>query len=123
MSVAARLQIKGGQSVSLLHVPGDVHIDLPEGCTAAAGPDTAHAVIVFAANRAELGERAEPFVAAARRDALAWIAYPKAGQLDTDLNRDLLWELLSGQGIRPVRQVAVDMVWSALRFRPDPSPA
>lgn len=123
MSVAARLQIKGGQSVSLLHVPDDVHIDLPEGCTAAADPDTAHAVIVFATNRAELGERAEPFVAAARRDALAWIAYPKAGQLDTDLNRDLLWELLSGQGIRPVRQVALDMVWSALRFRPDPSPA
>ncbi len=36
----------------------------------------------------------------------------------TDLNRDSLWELLSGDGIRPVRQIAIDDTWSALRFRP-----
>src|SRR5580700_2276887 len=50
------------------------------------------------------------------RDAGA--AYPKAGQLGTDLNRDRLAAALEGQGIRPVRQVALDDVWSALRFRP-----
>ena len=51
---------------------------------------------------------------------LTWIAYPKAGQLETDLNRDILWELLDGKGVRPVRQVALDDTWSALRFRPAP---
>ena len=54
----------------------------------------------------------------ARRDKLAWIAYPKAGKLGTDLNRDLLSAALAGEGVQPVRQVAIDEVWSALRFRP-----
>lgn len=45
-------------------------------------------------------------------------AYPKAGQLGTDLNRDILGGALAGEGVQPVRQVAIDEVWSALRFRP-----
>ena len=75
-------------------------------------------MILFAASRADLAERGGPFIVAAQRDALAWVAYPKAGQLDTDLNRDSLRELLGGHDIRPVRQVAIDTTWSALRFRP-----
>jgi hypothetical protein len=73
---------------------------------------------MFVTNRAELDQRARPFLEAASRDALAWLAYPKAGQLDTDLNRDSLWELLGARGIRPVRQIAIDDTWTALRFRP-----
>jgi len=57
-------------------------------------------------------------ISAAGRDALAWIAYPKAGQIGTDLNRDSLAAAAREQGVRPVRQVAIDEVWSALRFRP-----
>ena len=38
----------------------------------------------------------------------------------TDLNRDTLARHLAPHGIRPVRQVAVDELWSALRFRPSP---
>jgi hypothetical protein len=45
-----------------------------------------------------------------------------------DLTRDTLWPVLGEYGMRPVSQVAVDEVWSALRFRPlkvgePPSPA
>ena len=40
----------------------------------------------------------------------------KAGQLGTDLNRDILAAALAGQGVQPVRQVAIDETWSALRF-------
>jgi hypothetical protein len=49
---------------------------------------------------------------------LTWVAYPKAGQLGTDLNRDKLAALLKADGVRPVRQIAIDDVWSALRLRP-----
>lgn len=51
-------------------------------------------------------------------DRLAWIAYPKAGQLGTDLNRDILWQHLLPRGITGVRQISIDDVWSAMRFRP-----
>lgn len=118
MSLAKKLQIKEGQSVSVLHAPTGFEIDLPGKNRKPSIAKAADVVIVFATNRADLGKRADPFVEAARRDALAWIAYPKAGQLNTDLNRDSLWQLLESRGIRPVRQVAIDDVWSALRFRP-----
>jgi hypothetical protein len=118
VDVGAKLQIKPGVSVALLHVPPDVAIDLPEGCMTTSDPAGAEAVVVFVTNRDELAERAEPAVNAALRDALAWVAYPKAGKLGTDLNRDTLREVLGARGIDTVRQVAIDDVWSALRFRP-----
>jgi len=43
------------------------------------------------------------------------IAYPKANK--TDINRDSLWPILAEFGMRPISQVAIDDVWSALRFR------
>jgi hypothetical protein len=49
---------------------------------------------------------------------LTWVSYPKAGQLSTDINRDTLAALLAESSIQPVRQIAIDNVWSALRFRP-----
>ncbi len=61
---------------------------------------------------------AAPAIEAARQDRLAWVAYPKAGKLGTDLNRDILAALLTAEGVQPVRQVAIDETWSALRFRP-----
>jgi hypothetical protein len=37
--------------------------------------------------------------------------------MGTDLNRDILWKRLEKLGVQPVRQIAIDDVWSALRFR------
>jgi hypothetical protein len=116
--IGAKLQLKSGQSVTLIGVPEDVTVDLPDEATVAADPSTADAVVVFARNQAELETRAAPLVDAARRDAVAWVAYPKAMKLGTDLNRDRLRDLLAERGIQPVRQVAIDDTWSALRFRP-----
>jgi hypothetical protein len=85
-----------------------------EGVTAVGPPDSADVVVAFVRTRAELATLAAPAIEAARRDQLAWIAYPKAGKLGTDLNRNTLCEPLAGQGVQPVRQVAIDEVWSAL---------
>jgi hypothetical protein len=114
MTIAQKLQLKPGQVVVVLGAPPGADLDLPQGASDPGEPD---AVLLFVRNRAELDERAAPVVEAAGRDALAWVAYPKAGQLDTDLNRDTLAALLTERGVRPVRQVAIDDVWSALRFR------
>jgi hypothetical protein len=67
---------------------------------------------------ADLTARGGLVVEAAKADRLTWVAYPKAGQLGTDLNRDIIWRHLLTQGIQGVRQVAIDDVWSAMRFRP-----
>jgi hypothetical protein len=73
---------------------------------------------VFVGNRSELVEHESAFLGHARADQLTWVAYPKAGQLGTDLNRDTLAAALRDNGVRPIRQVALDATWSALRVRP-----
>jgi len=75
-------------------------------------------VLVFISRVADIDGVGAPLVEAARADRIAWAAYPKAGQLGTDLNRDVLAKELQKRGAEPVRQVALDEVWSALRFRP-----
>jgi hypothetical protein len=116
MDLTAKLQIKPGQQVAVIAAPGDA----PPigGSDPAVSPAGADAVIAFTRSREELATVAAPAIEAARGDRLAWIAYPKAGKLGTDLNRDTLAAALSGHAIAPVRQVAIDETWSALRFRP-----
>ena len=52
-------------------------------------------------------------------DAVVWLAYPKASSkhLRCEFTRDSGWAILGAAGFEPVRQVAVDEDWSALRFR------
>jgi hypothetical protein len=111
--VAQKLQVKNGSKVRVVNPPDGVDLDVN---TTEAEP--AGAILVFVKNQAELAQHAGAAIEAARIDLISWIAYPKAGQLGTDLNRDVLWKLLGDRGVRPVRQVGIDHVWSALRFRP-----
>ena len=114
MDVRGKLQIKPGQSVAVLNGPPG--LVLPGVLTAATAAD-ADVVVAFVARRDDLPS-AQQAIAAARADRLAWISYPKGGQLGTDLNRDRLVAALSAHGVQPVRQVSIDGIWSALRFRP-----
>jgi hypothetical protein len=52
-------------------------------------------------------------------DATLWIAYPKgtSKRYKCDFNRDTGWGVLGQLGFEPVRQIAIDEDWSALRFR------
>ena len=118
MDVTAKLQIKAGQRVATVAASSDVPAVAAADANPPAEPADADAVIAFARNKAELATVAAPAVEAARQDRLAWVAYPKAGKLGTDLNRDILAALLTAEGVQPVRQVAIDETWSALRFRP-----
>lgn len=102
----------------MLHPPQGFFLDRPAGGSVIAQPTAADAVVVFVTTRAELDQRAAPAVAAAMADRLAWVAYPKAGKLGTDLNRDSIAAAMVERGVQPVRQVAIDETWSALRFRP-----
>lgn len=114
MTVGAKLQIKAGQSIAVFGLPAGVDLELPDHIEAAGAPEVA---IGFAANAASADEL-HVVIASAITDRIAWIAYPKAGQLGTDLSRGKLVALMAEHNLQPVRQVAIDAVWSALRFRP-----
>ncbi|HEY3878179.1 MAG TPA: hypothetical protein VGM12_06220 [Trebonia sp.] len=118
MDISSKLQVKPGQTLAVVARPADVPPLADAAANPAAAADQADAVIAFVRLAGELDTVAAPAVAAARAGRLSWIAYPKAGQLGTDLNRDVLAGLLGARGVQPVRQVAIDGTWSALRFRP-----
>jgi hypothetical protein len=117
VDLAGKLQIKAGSRVAVVAAGPDAP-DLPGLGEAVTDPVAADAVIAFARCSADLAGPASAAIDAGRQDKLAWIAYPKAGQLGTDLNRDILVGALTARGVRGVRLVAVDDVWSALRLRP-----
>jgi hypothetical protein len=114
MSLAKKLNIKDGMKMQVIGKPTGVTMD-DVTSTKSAKSD---GVLVFVTSLAEVDSKCGPLVEAARNDRLAWVAYPKAGQMGTDLNRDVLWKHLLKQGIQGVRQIAIDDVWSAMRFRP-----
>lgn len=118
MDISKKLQIKAGKAVFVKNPPDGFLLDLPETARRVDTADGADAVLVFVKDSSELAAHAKPFIDAARRDAIAYVAYPKAGQLGTDLNRDILWGRVAKEGLRGVRQVSLDYVWSAMRFRP-----
>jgi hypothetical protein len=52
-------------------------------------------------------------------DSVLWFAYPKGtSKIKTDINRDTI--RLTGEefGIKTVTAIAINDIWSALRFRP-----
>jgi hypothetical protein len=114
MSLAKKLNLKPGMTVRVIGKPSGV--DLDDVRTGATPKEDA--VLLFVKSVADLDAKGAPAIDAAREDRIAWIAYPKGAQLQTDLNRDILWKHLQKHGIQGVRQISIDDVWSALRFRP-----
>ncbi len=52
-------------------------------------------------------------------DAVVWFAYPKQSSKNyrSEIDRDHGWKVLGRAGFEPVRMVAIDADWSAVRFR------
>jgi hypothetical protein len=88
---------------------------LPDGATHANEPAQASVAVVFAADAVSLRAVLDQHKAGLGAPGAFWVAYPKANR--TDINRDSLWPILAEYGMRPNSQIAIDDVWSALRFR------
>jgi len=75
--------------------------------------------LAFGEKGADIEKAAAAVTKVLEGDAVCWFAYPKgtSKKFESDVNRDDMWELLSRFGVRPVRQIAIDDDWSALRFR------
>jgi hypothetical protein len=120
--LASKLQIKTGQNLVVLHAPQGMPVTLQSELpgigvrTASAGP--ADAVLLFVGSLAEVARLLEGAVEAVVPGGPFWIAYPKGSSgVATDVNRDRLWATIEPRGWRPVRQIALDDTWTAMRFR------
>lgn len=76
-------------------------------------------LLAFCTKQAEVDALAGVCAEQTVGDAVVWVAYPKGSskRYRCEFNRDNGWAALGAQGFEPVRQVAIDEDWSALRFR------
>jgi hypothetical protein len=120
--VAKKLHMKPGVRALIIAAPPGYRKllePLPEGTVVSSnGKGTYGFVQIFATKLSEIGRCVEAMDRHAAPEALTWIAYPKlTSGMESDLNRDVICKAVEGTGWRPVAIVAIDEVWSALRFR------
>ena len=117
-----KLRIKPGLRLWLVNVPKQI----AEAITAGAeielvgGHEPMDGVIAFAETRAEVDSFAQQILAVLPKDGLLWFAYRKGRAAKASgLNRDIGWGVLADANWRPVRSVAIDEIWTGLRFKPE----
>jgi hypothetical protein len=121
--IVKKLGLKPGMRALVMAAP-DGYISrlssLPEGVEIATKPTATYEFVQFFATRmTEIEKSAPGLLQRAAPGAVFWITYPKkTSGIDSDLSRDVLAAAMTNQGWRPVSIVALDEVWSALRFRP-----
>jgi hypothetical protein len=116
-SVADKLLIKPTTTLWSSHPPRLELVEpLPTGVRRVDAPEQARTALVFADDAASLRDLLAAHQERLARAEVLWVANPKGNR--TDINRDSLWPILGEHEMRPVTQVSIDQVWSALRFRP-----
>jgi len=121
-AILKKLLIKPGMKVAIVNAPTgylEKFTPLPTGSELIEKPDkTVDFAILFAKNGSEVEQFAGRVIKVVKPDGLLWIAYPKGGaKAGTDINRDILWEKMKKYSVTGVAMVAIDDVWSAMRFR------
>jgi hypothetical protein len=122
--LAKKLGIKPGMQALILSPPPgylDSLDPLPEGVEVSAQAKGSYPFIqFFATRRAEVVKTMPKLLKLAAPGAVVWITYPKkTSGMESDLSREILWEAMAPTGWRAVSAVAIDSVWSGLRFRPE----
>ena len=76
-------------------------------------------VLAFCTKQSEVDAVVVEAAEKLKGDGMLWYAYPKgtSKRYKCEFNRDNGWTLLGEYGFEPVRMVAIDEDWSALRFR------
>ena len=75
--------------------------------------------LAFVTKQPEVDALAKSTAERTAGDAVVWFAYPKQSskRYKSEIDRDRGWDVLGAAGFEPVRMVAIDEDWSAVRFR------
>lgn len=116
-TVAQKLLVKPGDTLWLSDpARADLVGELPDGVVGAESFGAASVALVLVEDEPGLRAFAEAHRALLGSPRALWLLYPKGNRIA--LNRDSLWRIMAAYDVRPITQVAIDEVWSALRFRP-----
>lgn len=76
-------------------------------------------VIMFVLDQEQIAENIQLISSKFNNDPIIWFCYPKKAskKYKCHIDRDKGWDILGTYNLEPVRQIAIDEDWSALRFR------
>jgi len=122
MPLYDKLRLQAGQRALVINAPESFCLELGDALntvTLVSEPEGEFDIaIFFAPNSEELAATIPEVIAHLVHDGLLWVAYPKGSSgVETDLSRDVFWEILLVHGYRAVTQIYIDPVWTAMRFR------
>jgi hypothetical protein len=123
MSTFAKLNLKDRTEIVVLNAPASFEPELKalKGVTVrrdAKGGDIDFS-LAFVMTQKEVDTLGPQVAQKTKGDAVVWFAYPKGSskKYKSQINRDNGWAVMGKAGFEPVRMVAIDEDWSALRFR------
>lgn len=117
---AKKLQLKPGQSISILNAPKGFDVE---------GAQVSHklaakcdAVLLFCQWHDELAKQWNKVISALGETGVFWVAYPKkSSRLESDLAGMMTWPIYKDSPWQPVAIIAIDENWSAARFKYAPN--
>jgi len=120
-----KLNYKDQKLLYIINAPASFEKDMEEmkhlaGIkTSLSGGKEVEFFMAFVTKQKEVDDLAKKIISAIAGDGVLWFVYPKGSseKYKCEFNRDNGWVELGKQGFEPVRMVAIDEDWSALRFR------
>jgi hypothetical protein len=123
MPTFAKLNLKDQTEIIVLNAPASFEPELKALKDVTVRRDAKGGVIdfslAFVTTQKEVDTLGPQVAKKAKGDAVVWFAYPKGSskKYTSQINRDNGWAVMGKAGFEPVRMVAIDEDWSALRFR------
>ncbi|GAB3690565.1 hypothetical protein GCM10027592_07930 [Spirosoma flavus] len=123
--IFAKLNYKTQPEITVLNAPDEflpIMDEMRSMATIVTSPEQIQIgsfAIAFVKTQQEVDAVSQLLTEKIQGDGLLWLAYPKGSskKYKCDFNRDTGWTTLGKLGFEPVRMVAIDEDWSALRFR------
>lgn len=120
-----KLNYKDQKEIVVINAPSSFETEMDEMKSEAAvktkiaGLKNISFALAFAIRQQDVDNTAKLFAPLIQGDCVLWFAYPKgtSKKYKCEFNRDNGWAVLGNLGFEPVRMVAIDEDWSALRFR------
>ena len=124
MTTFQKLNLKDQKQILVLNAPESFEPELKalRGITVQRDLKSASPIefsLAFVTTQKEVDTLGKAIAKKAGGDAVVWFAYPKGSskKYKSGINRDSGWKVLGDAGFEPVRMVAIDEDFSAVRFR------
>jgi len=123
LNILEKLQLKDEKNLLIQGLPSSVEkqfakLSYNKNLTPLLKTRKVDFALIFAINQFQLNNILKEVFSALHPECKLWIAYPKTtSKIVSDLNRDASWEVLSDNEYEAIRQVTLDHVWTAMRFK------